>query len=147
MPLDRSQLGLPFSMTESWTPPPPTGRQHPEQQMPQQQQPPGSNGTSGLLDSLGIAMHGSPGPGGASSRHQLDVNIRLRGGADSLLGVTPQQPQGGGPGAGDDGGGAVTGAESQVVQDLEILDIIGRGGFGSVYRGEWRGRPVAVKVR
>ncbi|GIL54291.1 hypothetical protein Vafri_9852 [Volvox africanus] len=38
------------------------------------------------------------------------------------------------------GGGGGGGA------DLKMLEVIGRGGFGSVYRGFWRGMTVAVKV-
>eukprot|EP00188_Purpureofilum_apyrenoidigerum_P004834 Plantae.Rhodophyta-Purpureofilum_apyrenoidigerum.ctg5789.p1 GENE.Plantae.Rhodophyta-Purpureofilum_apyrenoidigerum.ctg5789~~Plantae.Rhodophyta-Purpureofilum_apyrenoidigerum.ctg5789.p1 ORF type:complete len:480 (+),score=67.08 Plantae.Rhodophyta-Purpureofilum_apyrenoidigerum.ctg5789:294-1733(+) len=30
-------------------------------------------------------------------------------------------------------------------KELTTLDLIGRGGFGNVYRGVWRGTPVAVK--
>jgi len=30
---------------------------------------------------------------------------------------------------------------------FELLSLIGRGGFGNVYLGEWEGRKVAIKVR
>ena len=31
--------------------------------------------------------------------------------------------------------------------DLEMLEVIGRGGFSSVFKAHWRGKLVAVKVR
>ncbi len=31
--------------------------------------------------------------------------------------------------------------------DVKMMELIGRGGFGNVYKGLWRGRLVAVKVR
>lgn len=31
--------------------------------------------------------------------------------------------------------------------DLTLGPLVGRGTFGRVYRGEWKGRTVAVKVR
>jgi serine/threonine protein kinase len=31
-------------------------------------------------------------------------------------------------------------------QDLKILQVIGEGGYGTVYRGIWNGQLIAVKV-
>lgn len=33
------------------------------------------------------------------------------------------------------------------LNDLVLLEVIGKGGFGVVYRGTWKGATAAVKVR
>ena len=39
--------------------------------------------------------------------------------------------------------GAIQGCEGE---QLVLTDVIGKGGFGAVYRGRWRNLDVAVKV-
>ena len=38
-------------------------------------------------------------------------------------------------------------AELSACDDLVVQHTIGRGGFGSVYKGTWHGMPAAIKVR
>ena len=47
-----------------------------------------------------------------------------------------------GAAAGAAGGAAAPGVNA----DIKMLEVIGRGGFGSVYKAFWRGMVVAVKV-
>lgn len=65
---------------------------------------------------------------------------RAGGGAPSGLGLNSSRGGAGGGGMGPAGQPAMPSA------DIKMMEVIGRGGFGSVYKAFWKGRTVAVKV-
>jgi hypothetical protein len=38
-------------------------------------------------------------------------------------------------------------SDKAAAEELVLFSLIGRGGYGSVYKGTWRGTPAAIKVR
>ncbi|GIL74060.1 hypothetical protein Vretimale_4983 [Volvox reticuliferus] len=90
--------------------------------------------TSGAGIQVGPLMQSSSGSGQHIMGGEIDESWLLQQPGSSqvrraLAGQAQAQGAGGGGGA-----------------DLKMLEVIGRGGFGSVYRGFWRGMTVAVKV-
>ncbi len=81
--------------------------------------------------------HRSGTQGGALGNQGLNNNILASQDIDGMEG--PETDANGDPSLGPLQRG-------QGLKDLKLLGVIGRGGFGSVYKADWRGKLVAVKV-
>eukprot|EP00892_Ulva_mutabilis_P011154 jgi/Ulvmu1/8410/UM042_0117.1 len=104
----------------------------------------GSSGGGGCAPSLpeaeGVVWAGFAAPTSTSGSESPVADVATRGGVDGGSGSGPVKA-------------AVSAAVAEVQalvpeladDKLRIFSLVGRGGFATVYRGEWQGLPVAVK--
>lgn len=78
----------------------------------------------------------------SSRRLSHDTSASIHNNSDVLAKLLIDLPSASSGGAGGLGGGNAM----QLRHDLRNLSLIGSGGDGVVYRAEWRGAPVAVKL-